>query len=134
MTDAKIATVQSVYEAFGRGDVAHILDQLTDDVDWASEAGSDIAPWHGVHKGKGEVPEFFKALAATVEVTEFTLQSIASNDQDVMAVLRFGMRVPRTGKSGAMDLHHWFRFRDDGKIYYYRGSEDTALTAELLAD
>jgi hypothetical protein len=32
-----------------------------------------------------------------------------------------------------MDLHHWWRFRD-GKIYYYRGTEDTALTASLLAD
>jgi hypothetical protein len=30
-----------------------------------------------------------------------------------------------------MDLHHWFRLRD-GKIAFYRGTEDTALTAELL--
>jgi len=36
-----------------------------------------------------------------------------------------------TGKSGAMNLHHWWRFRD-GRICWYRGSEDTALTAELL--
>ena len=30
-------------------------------------------------------------------------------------------------------LHHWWRFRD-GKVYYYRGTEDTALTARLLSD
>ena len=35
MNDPKIETVQSVYEAFGRGDIDFILDQLTDDVDWA---------------------------------------------------------------------------------------------------
>ena len=63
MTDPKIETVQGVYEAFGRGDVGHILDQLTDDVDWASCPDSDVAPWHGVHLGKAEVPQFFKALA-----------------------------------------------------------------------
>ena len=30
-----------------------------------------------------------------------------------------------------MNLHHFFRFRD-GKIAYYRGSEDTAVTAAAL--
>ena len=36
--DANIKTIAQVYEAFGRGDVAAILDAVTDDVDWASEA------------------------------------------------------------------------------------------------
>ena len=43
MTDPKITTVQHIYEAFGRGDIGFILDQLTDDVDWASCPDSDIA-------------------------------------------------------------------------------------------
>jgi len=30
-----------------------------------------------------------------------------------------------------MDLHHYWRLRD-GKVAYYRGSEDTALTAAIL--
>jgi ketosteroid isomerase-like protein len=30
-----------------------------------------------------------------------------------------------------MDTHHWWRFRD-GKIYFYRGTEDTAQTQDLL--
>jgi hypothetical protein len=30
-----------------------------------------------------------------------------------------------------MDLHHYFRFRD-GKIWYYRGTEDTEQTAAAL--
>jgi len=127
-----IKIVQMVYEAFGRGDVDAILAVLTDDVDWASEAESKVAPWHGVHKGKGEVPKFFAVLAENVEVTDFTPLTFAANDSDVLTVVRFGMRVPRTGKQAAMDLHHWFRFRD-GKIERYRGTEDTALTAELLS-
>ena len=31
-----------------------------------------------------------------------------------------------------MDIHHWWRFRD-GKICFYRGTEDTARTADLLS-
>ena len=131
MTDPKITTVQHIYEAFGRGDIGFILDQLTDDVDWASCPDSDVAPWHGIHRGKAEVPSFFKALGDTLEITEFTPLSFASNETDVMVVIRLGGVVPATGKSVAMDIHHWFRFRD-GKIYFYRGTEDTAAMQEAL--
>jgi len=128
-----VETVKAVYEAFGRGDIPAILDAVTDDVDWASEPESDIAPWHGVRHGKGELPSFFQALGSTVEVTEFTPLAFAASDTDVMAVIRFRMKVLTTGKSGEMDLHHWWRFRD-GKICWYRGTENTALTAQLLRD
>jgi uncharacterized protein len=131
MTDPKIETVQSVYEAFGRGDVGFILEQLTDDVDWASCPGSDIAPWHGIHRGKAEVPNFFKALGETLKITEFTPLSFASNDTDVMVVTRWGATAPATGKSTVMEIHHLWRFRD-GKIYFYRGTEDTAQTQDML--
>ena len=131
MADPKVETIQGVYEAFGRGDVQAILDVLTDDVDWAAEADSSAAPWYGVHKGKAEVPKFFEALGSSVEVSEFTPLSFTSNDTDVMVVIRFTMKVIATGKSGAMEIHHWWRFRD-GKVYLYRGTEDTALTEQLL--
>jgi uncharacterized protein len=113
------------------GDIGFILDQLTDDVDWASCPGSHIAPWHGIHLGKAEVPNFFKALGENLEITEFTPLSVTSNETDVMVVTRWAATAPATGKSTAMDIHHWWRFRD-GKICFYRGTEDTAQTRELL--
>ena len=81
--------MQKIYEAFGKGDVATILDQVTEDVDWASEA-EGTAPWHGVHKGKGEVPKFFEAIDANIEVTEFTPLTFTANDNDVLTVVDFG--------------------------------------------
>ena len=133
MTDPKITTVQRIYEAFGRGDIGFILDQLTDDVDWASCPDSDVAPWHGIHQGKAEVPRFFKTLGESLEITEFTPLSFAANDTDVMVVTRFSATSPATAKSAVMDIHHWWRFRD-GKIYLYRGSEDTAQTQAMLSN
>ena len=131
MTDPKITTVQRIYEAFGHGDIGFILDQLTDDVDWASCPGSDIAPWHGIHQGKAEVPHFFKALGENLEITEFTPLSFAANDTDVMVVTRWAATAPATGNTATMDIHHWWRFRDS-KIYLYRGTEDTAQTQDML--
>lgn len=132
MSTANIETIQRVYEAFGRGDVGAILENLTDDVDWASECSPGVAPWHGIRHGKREVQGFFEALGATAEVVEFTPLSFAANDTDVMVTIDFEMKMRSTGRSGAMTLHHWWRLRD-GKICHYRGTEDTALTAALLA-
>jgi len=129
--DPKIQTVQGIYEAFGRGDVAYILDHITDDVDWASCPGSTIAPWHDVRNGKDGVTGFFQALASQLDVTEFTTLSFTSNDTDVMTVTRFVATSRTTGKTAAMDIHHWWRFRGD-KVSFYRGTEDTAATAEIL--
>jgi len=131
MSDPKIDTVQRIYEAFGRGDVDAILAEVADEVDWAPEAASTSAPWYGHYASKGDVPRFFKEIGTSIEVTEFTPLSMTSNDTDVMVTIRFGFTVPATGKSGVMNLHHWWRFAD-GKVVFYRGTEDTELTASLF--
>ena len=41
---SNIKTVESVYEAFGRGDVSAILETVTDDVDWSTEAAGNATP------------------------------------------------------------------------------------------
>ena len=130
-SNENIKTVQVLYEAFGRGDVPRILDELTDDVGWATEAQTAVAPWHRRYVGKDEVPAFFESLAETITVTEFTPMSFTANDTDVMCVIRFGTRSNATDKSATANIHHWWRFRD-GKVCYYRGTEDTALTQEVL--
>ncbi len=129
--DANIKTITQVYEAFGRGDVATILDAVTDDVDWAAEAASSAAPWYGVRHGRDAVAAFFSDFGSTMEVEEFTPVSFAANDTDVLTVVRFRARSRATGKAAEMDLHHFFTFRD-GKIAYYRGTEDTAQTEAVL--
>ncbi len=124
-------TVKGIYEAFGKGDVPSILEQLTDDVDWAAEASSDSVPWYGMRKGKDEVVGFFEAIGGAVDVTEFSPDSFTSNDDEVMVLLRFGMKSKETGREAKMGLMHYWHFRD-GKVDHYRGTEDTAATLEML--
>jgi len=131
--DVKIKTIAQVYEAFGHGDVAAILDAVTDDVDWAAETTSAAAPWYGVRHGKDAVAAFFTAFGSAMEIEEFTPVSFAANDTEVLTVVRCWARSRSTGRSLAMDLHHLFQFRD-GKIARYRGTEDTAQTEAVLRD
>jgi len=129
--DDNIKTITQVYEAFGRGDVAAILDAVTDDVDWGGEVATPAAPWHGFRHGRDEVAGFFAAFGSSMEVDEFTPVSFAANDTDVLTVVHFRARSRATGKAAEMNLHHFFRFRD-GKIAYFRGTEDTAQTEAVL--
>jgi ketosteroid isomerase-like protein len=90
MNDMKVQRVQKIYKAFGEGDLPTILAQVADDVDWASEPESTIASWHGLHRGKAEVPRFFQSLASTIDVLRFDPLTFVANDTDVLVVIRFG--------------------------------------------
>ena len=129
--ELNIKIIQGVYEAFGRGDVAAVLDAVAEDVDWAAEAAGSGAPWYGVRHGKGEVVKFFEAFGTAMEVEEWTPLAYAASGADVHAVVRIRARSRATGKPVAENLHHFFTLRD-GKIVYFRGTEDTAQTAAAL--
>jgi uncharacterized protein len=129
--EGKIKTIQTIYEAFGRGDVAAITDAVTDDVDWATEASGKGAPWYGPHRGTAGVKDFFAAFGSTMEVQEFTPTTFAGTENEVLTVVRCVATPRTTGRQVTMDLHHYFRFRGD-KIEYYRGTEDTAQVSAAL--
>jgi ketosteroid isomerase-like protein len=132
-SDANLATITRVYEAFGRGDVDAILAVVADDVDWAADASTDAAPWWGRRTTKADVAAFFAGIAGAIEVHEFTPFAMAANDDGVFAVIKFSYRGLESGQQASAILHHYFRFNDEGKIVYYRGSEDTALTERTLS-
>ena len=131
--EQNIKTTQEMYEALGRGDVQAILDRVTGDVDWSADAAITSAPWYGPRHGKDEVRSFFEAIVKTGPITEFTPLSFASNDDgDVMVFLRYAFTVTATGKHVAMNMHHYWKFRD-GKACFVRSSEDTAQVTAALA-
>lgn len=129
--ESNLKTVQGIYEAFGTGDVPAILEHLTDDVDWAADAAADVAPWYGERKGKDQVVEFFEAIGSATEVLDFTPQSFAANDDEVMVLIRSHLKINATGKETDMNLHHYWHLTD-GKVDRYRGSEDTEQVREAF--
>ena len=127
-----VKIIQTMYEAFGRGDVGAIVERLADDdLDWGAEATSTGAPWYGVCRSKDDVRNFFTAFASAVDVEEFVPFSMAAEGDDVFAIVRFRGKSRATGKPITMNLHHYFTLRD-GKVVFYRGSEDTAQVVAAL--
>lgn len=129
-TDPKIAAVARMYEALSRGDIAAILDEVDDNVDWVSVTpnGSPAVPWFGTYRGRLDVPRFFKEIASSVTITEFSPLSFTSNDTDVMVALVWGITIHATGKHVTLPMQHWFRFRN-GRVAVVRTAEDSEQTA-----
>ena len=127
-----LSTVKEIYDAVGRGDVDAIQDRVTDDVDWAADVAGDAAPWYGPRTGKAGVASFFDDLGHSIEITEFTPHSFAAGDDDVHLLVDWTFRSIATGRETSMTMHHYWRLRD-GKVVYFRGSEDTETTANALA-
>ena len=131
-TEQNIDTAKQMYEALGRGDIQAILDLVTDDVDWSTDAAIASAPWYGPRHGTDGVVSFLQAIGQTGPVTEFTPLAYASTvEGDVMVFIRYAFTVTATGKHVAMNMHHYLKFRD-GKACYVRSSEDTAQVAAAL--
>jgi ketosteroid isomerase-like protein len=127
-SEQNLATVQGIYEAFGKGDVPGLLDPLADDValeEWgenhAQRAG---VPWLQERHGRDGAGEFF-ALAGAWEIHDFqVLSMMAGGDQVVVEVL---MDATPAGGSHFRDeeLHLW-TFGADGKVKRLRHYVDTA--------
>jgi len=132
VTDPKTAAVQRLYAAFGRGDIAGVLAELAEDVDWAAEAAGSGAPWYGAFRGRAAVPDFFAAIAGAVHIERFELLGCTTNATDVIATVRWAYTVRATGRRSEMYMQHWWRFAD-GRIVWFRGSEDSAQTVAAFA-
>ena len=57
-------TVQSIFEAFGRGDVPGVLSHLSEDVTWKAP-GPEVIPYFGDRRGHDGATEFIRRVKAT---------------------------------------------------------------------
>ena len=123
-----IATVQEIYEAFGRGDVAAVLDRLAEDVDWeagGSSAHDEGVPWLLRRRGRDGAAEFFATLDA-FEIRRFEPLSFLAGPSQVAAVIGIELAVRASGFVIADEEIHLWSFDDAGLVSAFRHLVDTA--------
>jgi hypothetical protein len=109
------ATVQGIYEAFGRGDVAAILDNVADDVVWDQDAPAYGIAIYEPGIGKRHVARFFTALQE-LDITRFQPLNILSGGNQVAVPIALEGSVKATGKPvKVLEIHLW-SFGPDGKV------------------
>jgi ketosteroid isomerase-like protein len=120
-------TVAKMYEAFGRGDIPYILNQVADDCRWIG-AGGELLPSGGTYIGKDTI-NFFQRLNDSVEFTSFNPVVIHNiGDNEVVAFGNMSGKSRATGKPTSSDWAMHWKFNDQGKAIYYQDFYNTAAT------
>jgi ketosteroid isomerase-like protein len=118
-------SVEAIFEAFGRGDIPYILDQLTDDVHWVAHL-EPIVPWAGDYSGKANVPGFFQALGRSVEVAGHPVHQLVAQGDTVVAMGDVSFSARATGKASSSSWVYVWKLRD-GQICSYDQFNDSGL-------
>jgi ketosteroid isomerase-like protein len=125
-----LETVKQIYTAFGRGDVAAILDTLADDVAWEAWADNSAAragvPWLAPRRGKAGAAEFFGLIGSTLVVKDFRVLSLMDGGDHVAAEFEIACDVPSAGGHYRDEEMHLWTFDADGKVIRLRHYTDTA--------
>ncbi len=128
MTNSEIAFVQSLYAAFGRGEIGTIVAAMTPDASWTVTGRRDDYPLLGTWNGPKEIEEFFRLVAEVQEAKEFSPREFFAADDRVFALGHYAWVNRKSGRKIASDFVHIFTIRS-GKVAAFREFTDTAQFA-----
>jgi uncharacterized protein len=126
--DENTRLVQSVYEAFGRGDMTALAERMADDIEWVNPGDPADDPNAGVFKGKEAVLGWFGGLASTLDFTTFEPREFIAQNDKVVSLVYAEATARDTGRALVNHEAHVWTFRD-GKIARLQIYLDTAATA-----
>ena len=127
---SNLATVQAIYEAFGRGDIPFILSKLADDVKWEhwddnTAVSSGKIPYLKPRTGRAGAGEFFESLAS-VDIQEFGVVNLMEGGDQVCGLCQINAVVKATGKRVRDSEIHLWTFNTSGQVTHFRHYVDTA--------
>ncbi len=104
--------IQSVYEAFGRGDLPALAEVMADDIEWVNPGNPDDNPNAGTFKGKEAVLGWFGGLASTREYTTFEPREFIAQNDKVVSLVYAEATVRDTGRAFASQEAHVWTLRE----------------------
>lgn len=129
---SNIDTVQSIYAAFGTGNIPHILNTVSEDVDWTFFGPSAI-PFAGHYQGRAELGHFFTQVGQNAEVQQYDVRELEAAGDNVIVQGWQRVKARPTGKVWETHFIHvyWFENGQPVKIreYYDTAPMVAAFTA-----
>ena len=118
-------TVQRIFEAFGRGDVATLMSLLSEDVVWTMPGAPEVVPYAGERRGHAGASQFFQLLGGAVEFEQFEPREFVAQGDKVVALGTYNWRVKKSGREYGGDWAHVFTVRG-GRIEGFHEYMDSA--------
>lgn len=129
MSSANIALVQSLYAAFGRGDIDAIVAASAPNIRWEVVGRKEDYPILGVWNGSKEVRSFFRTVAEAQETVAFSPREFHAAGALVFALGHYAWKLRKNGNPVDTDWIHVFTV-DNGKVTQFREFTDTAQFAK----
>ncbi|HEX9511136.1 MAG TPA: nuclear transport factor 2 family protein [Puia sp.] len=124
--------VQSLYEAFNRGDIPSILSSLHRDAIWEVMGQPDV-PFAGIYHGPADVKQFFGKLKDAIDVKEMVVEHILENGNMVIATGFMNATGRKSGKHFSTIWSMIYEFDENEEIVHFRDCYDTLVTARAIA-
>lgn len=121
---SSLELIQSVYDAFARGDVPAVLGALSPDVEWTEAEGF---PYGGTYVGPGAVLEgVFMRLGTEWEGFSAVPDEFIDGGETVVALGKYGGTYKATGRSLRANFAHVWKVRE-GRAFRFVQYVDTLL-------
>ncbi|HYO62736.1 MAG TPA: nuclear transport factor 2 family protein [Pyrinomonadaceae bacterium] len=125
-----LGVVQSLFAAFGAGDLPGMLALCADDIEWIVPGPEDV-PYFGARRGHEGVRDFVTRLGGSVEFEQFEPREFIVKDERVVVTGRERARVRASGRTFQNLWAMLFTVRD-GKVARFISHEDTAAVADAF--
>jgi ketosteroid isomerase-like protein len=113
---ANIDVVNRAYSAFASGDIAALLDTLSDDVEWSSPT---TLPHGGEFSGRDDVLTFFQGIGAMWDSLDVAVEAIGEAGDDLVLAVVWASGTRKGGEAAGYGAAHAFEVRD-GSIIRFR--------------
>jgi ketosteroid isomerase-like protein len=130
--EQNIAVVQKAFENFLKGDIAAIISESTDDIEWESY-DNPVVPFGKTYHGKKGVGEFFASLGSSVDYTVFDPRDYYADRDSVLVRGSQEAIVKSTGKKFSHEFLMHFKLRD-GKIANFFSFVDSRDEARAFSN
>src|SRR3954471_804725 len=116
--------IQSLYDAFARGDMPFVLGLMAPEVEWMQ---ADGFPYPGTHRGPDAVLNgVFMRLGTEWDGYQAVPDELISDGDSIVALGDYSGTYKATGKSFRAPFAHAWKLRD-GKIVHFVQYTDTVL-------
>lgn len=122
-----IDTIQSAYEAFGRGDIPALLDLLDDGIEWTFD-GSTGDAYMRTARGKDDVVQWFAQVMAVDGIQAFEPRQMLAGPEHVTVI---GWERTQALPAGGVFESNWIHVWQlkNGRVTRFFGMFDSAAAA-----
>jgi ketosteroid isomerase-like protein len=130
MTNLEI--VQTMYQAFGRGDVKTLLSAMDPQVEWSNPGPSSPA-YFGTHRGPEAIARnIFGFLAENLQFEVFAPTHFFAEGDKVVVLLDMVAVAKKSARRITQKAVHVFTFRA-GKLTHFQDFQDSYTLADALS-